>query len=79
MTLSTNEQQVLDVLAEKDAVDPVDCARLCGMGPGMTEAALRSLTSKGYAAPNMVRKGLGKKADGTWSITPDGLALLRRP
>ncbi len=76
MALSPNELQVLEVLADKDAVDPTDCARLAGIGPGMTEASLRSLTSKGFAAPNMVRKGLGKKPDGTWSITAEGRALV---
>jgi DNA-binding MarR family transcriptional regulator len=76
MALSPNELQVLEVLADKDAVDPTDCARLAGIGPGMTEASLRSLTSKGFAAPNMVRKGLSKKPDGTWSITDEGRALV---
>lgn len=76
MVLSANEQHVLEVLADKDAVDPTDCARLAGLGPGMTEAALRSLTSKGLAAPNTVRRGLGKKPDGTWSITDEGRAAV---
>lgn len=72
MSVSANEQRVLDLLAEKDAVAPSDVARLTGLRPGMADAALKSLTSKGLAAPNVARKGLRKQADGTWSITADG-------
>ena len=71
-----NETRILGVLASKDVVDVVDCARLADLGPGMTEAALRSLSSKGLATPNLVRKGLSRKPDGTYSITPEGRALL---
>jgi hypothetical protein len=76
VTLSGNEQKVLGVLAEKDRVDAPDCARLAGLGQGMADAALRSLTSKGLAVANQVRKGLSKKADGTYSISPEGRAEL---
>jgi hypothetical protein len=76
VTLSTNEHRILGVLAEKDALEPADCARLADLGVGMTDAALRSLATKGLAAPNLVRKGLSKKPDGTYSITPDGHAAL---
>jgi DNA-binding PadR family transcriptional regulator len=74
VTLSTNEHRILGVLAEKDALEPADCARLADLGVGMTDAALRSLVTKGLAAPNVVRKGLSKKPDGTYSITADGRA-----
>lgn len=70
--LSANEQRVLDLLGQKDAVDPVDCAHLAELRLGMADAALKSLASKGLAAPNSARKGLRKRADGTWSITDAG-------
>ena len=76
MHLSANEQRVLDLLADKDAVDAVDCAHLAELRLGMADAALKSLTSKGLAAPNTARKGLKKRADGTWSITTAGRAHL---
>ena len=76
MTLSTNEHRILGLLAEKDALEPADCARLIELGIGMTEAGLRSLTAKGLVAENLVRKGLSKKPDGTYSITADGRTAL---
>jgi hypothetical protein len=75
VTLSANEQKVLGVLADKDVVNPSDCARLGGLGEGMADAALRSLSSKGLAVANQVRKGLSRKPDGTYSITPEGRSL----
>ena len=42
----------------------------------MTEAALRSLVDKDLAVANVVRKGLSKKPDGTYSITPAGRSAL---
>ena len=76
MTLSTNEQRILGILADKDALEPADCARLAELGTGMTEAALRSLVAKDLAVANVVRKGLSKKPDGTYSITPAGRSAL---
>ena len=76
VTLSTNESRILGVLAEKDALEPGDCSRLAEMGIGMTDAALHSLASKGLVAPNLVRKGLSHKPDGTYSITASGRAAL---
>ena len=77
MTLSVNEHRILHVLADKDALDPLDCARLAELGTGMTDAALRSLAAKGLVAENQVRKGLSRKPDGTYSITDDGRAVAR--
>ena len=77
MHLSANEQKVLELLADKDAVDHVDCAHLTELRLGMAEAALKSLTSKGLAAPNTARKGLKKRPDGTWSITTAGRDQLQ--
>ncbi len=76
MTLSTNEHRILGVLAEKDALEPADFARLADLGVGMTDAALRLRLTKGPAAENVVRKDLSKKPDGTYSITADGRAEL---
>ena len=81
MNLSTNELRILGVLAEKDALEPADCTRLADLGSGMGGAALRSLVDKQLVAPNLVRKGLSKKPDGTYSITPAGRAaaeLMKR-
>ena len=71
-----NEQRILTLLADKDALEPADCARLGDLGIGMTDAALHSLTAKGLAAPNLVRKGLSRKPDGTYSITDAGRGAL---
>jgi DNA-binding PadR family transcriptional regulator len=76
VNLSHNELRILGVLAEKDALEPADCARLADLSAGMGDAALRSLASKGLAAPNLVRKGLSKKPDGTYSITESGRVAL---
>jgi DNA-binding MarR family transcriptional regulator len=76
VTLSTNELRILGLLAEKDALEPTDCARLTDLGVGMTEAALRSLVAKDLAVANLVRKGLSKKPDGTYSITAEGRSAL---
>jgi DNA-binding PadR family transcriptional regulator len=76
VNLSTNELRILGVLAEKDALEPGDCIRLADLGSGMGDAALRSLVTKELVAPNLVRKGLSKKPDGTYSITPAGRAAL---
>lgn len=76
MNLSTNELRILGVLAEKDALEPGDCSRLADLAAGMGDAALRSLVTKELVAPNLVRKGLSKKPDGTYSITPSGRAAL---
>jgi DNA-binding MarR family transcriptional regulator len=76
VTLSTNELRILGVLAEKDALEPADCSRLADLSSGMGDAALRSLVAKELVAPNLVRKGLSKKPDGTYSITPAGRASL---
>jgi hypothetical protein len=70
--LSANERSALSILAEQERVEPADCARLAGMGVGLAEAALRSLTNKGLAHANVVRKGLSRRPDGTWSISPAG-------
>ena len=72
VTLSTNEQRIVDLLAQKDALDPADCSRLTDLGIGMTDAALRSLVAKDLLQANVVRKGLSKKPDGTYSITAAG-------
>ena len=77
MTLSVNEHRILDLLADKDVLDPADCARLAELGTGMTDAALRSLAAKGLVAENQVRRGLSRKPDGTWSITAEGRAAVR--
>ena len=74
--ISTNERAVLTVLAEKDVIEPSDCARLAGLGIGLTQASLHSLANKGLARANQVRKGLTKKPDGTWSISTEGRELL---
>lgn len=76
MTLSTNELRILGLLAEKDALEPGDCARLADLGTGMADAALRSLSSKGLIAPNLVRRGLTRRSDGTYSITDAGRVAL---
>ena len=76
MNLSTNELRILGVLAEKDALEPADCVRLSDLASGMGDAALRSLVTKELVAPNLVRKGLSKKPDGTYSITADGRNAL---
>jgi hypothetical protein len=76
MTLSTNEHRILGILADKDTLEPADCARLADLGTGMTEAALRSLVAKDLAVANLVRKGLSKKPDGTYSITSAGRSAL---
>ena len=76
VTLSTNELRILGLLAEKDALEPPDCARLAELGRGMTDAALRSLAAKNLVAENLVRKGLTRKPDGTYSITAEGRAQL---
>ena len=56
--------------------EPADCVRLADLASGMGDAALRSLVSKELVAPNLVRKGLSKKPDGTYSITPAGRAAF---
>lgn len=76
--LSANERSVLTILAEQERLEPVDCARRAGMGAGLAEAALRSLTNKGLAHANMVRRGLGRRPDGTWSISRAGREELAR-
>ena len=76
VTLSVNEQRVLNLLATKDALEPADCALLADLGTGMTDAALHSLTAKGLAGPNLVRRGLSRKPDGTYSITSAGRTAL---
>jgi DNA-binding PadR family transcriptional regulator len=42
----------------------------------MTDAAIHSLANRGLVAPNLVRKGLSRKPDGTYSITDAGHAQL---
>jgi hypothetical protein len=76
VNLSTNDLRILGVLAEKDALEPSDCVRLADLAAGMGDAALRSLVTKELVAPNLVRKGLSKKPDGTYSITPAGRSAL---
>jgi DNA-binding PadR family transcriptional regulator len=76
MPLAPNEFSVLGVVAEKGPVDVEDCARLTELGPGTTEATLRSLVNKGFVVPNKARQGLTKKPDGTYSATKSGRAAL---
>ena len=76
MNLSTNELKILGVFAEKDALEPADCSRLADLSSAMADAAFRSLVAKELVAPNLVRKGLSKKPDGTYSITPAGRAAF---
>jgi DNA-binding PadR family transcriptional regulator len=76
MALSRNERTVLGVLADKQAAEAVDCARLGDLGVGLADAALRSLANKGLAVANVTRKGLSKRPDGSYSITPAGRAEL---
>lgn len=76
--LSANERSVLAILAEQERAEPADCARRAGIGAGLAEAALRSLTHKGLAHANVVRRGLGRRPDGSWSISPAGREELAR-
>lgn len=76
MPLAVNEMNVLAVVIEKGPIDAADCARLADMSPGITEATLRSLVNKGFAAANQVRRGLAKRPDGTYSATASGRAAL---
>ena len=76
VTLSTNERKVLGVFADKDVLEPADCIRLADLSAAMADASMRSLVAKELVAPNLVRKGLSKKPDGTYSITPTGRAAL---
>lgn len=76
MALSPNEFSVLGVVAEKGPIDAADCARLTELGPGITDATLRSLVNRGLALANKARHGLTKRPDGTYSITKAGRAAL---
>lgn len=76
MALSTYEQKILGVLAEKSPCDAGDCARLAELGTGVTDAVLKSLVNKGLAVANTARRGLSKKPDGTYSITTAGQAAI---
>lgn len=72
VALSANERRILGLLGEKDTLDVPDCARLASVGEGVADASLRSLARRGFATANEVRKGFGRKPDGTYSITPAG-------
>jgi DNA-binding MarR family transcriptional regulator len=74
--LTSNESRVLEAVAEKGSITAAECAEATGLGPGISEAVLRSLVNKGLAVANTTRRGLTKKPDGTYSLTRDGRAAL---
>jgi hypothetical protein len=43
--LTANETRVLAAVAEKGAIDAAACARVTGLGPGISEAVLMSLVN----------------------------------